>query len=219
MNRSIPRSLHFVKKVELEPVTQAKDKKRTPRSPPHNQSTSRAAPIGSATRSQTRPLTKDKICMHIVSYGQSYNRVPHVEDAKTIVWIDCSGLRPPPASVCEKYTGLDAAVANYFFSHKANQTVFEQKLHEIESFLDANPRFGGCVAVMVSCMMGVHWSVATAERLAAEVRRRNGIKVETMHLDIEKWVEIRRRDAASKKTSTSEKAPENDRKVRWAKGV
>jgi predicted protein tyrosine phosphatase len=198
----------------LSPRTETKLQKH-PLKMPDSKPTIAAPPRPATLLKTASPSSEPKLCMHIVTYGQSYNRIPRVKGAETINTINCACLIPPPASVCRKYTGLDAAVADDFFRHKGNQAVFEQKLREIEAFLAANPMREGCVAVMVSCVMGVHRSVAMAERLAFELRRRNGIKVETKHLDRQKWVERMRKEGREEMELEDTK---KKRTVAWARG-
>lgn len=173
------------------------------------------------TRSVSRPRivhpSHRSLCMHIITYGQKYDRIPHVKGTDTIVQVDCTRLVPPPPNICKIKTGLDIEVASDFFSRRANQAVFEDKLHEIEEFLDANPKREGCVAVLVSCHYGVHRSVVMAERLAIEVKRRNGIKVECKHLDLGKGIEKMQRAAEGRKRLDD--ATRRGRAVRWARGT
>ena len=129
-----------------------------------------------------------KLCMHIVTFGQCYRRNVHIKDAEIINSVDCARLRPPPREICAEHTGLDQQVSNIFFSDEQNNAVFHQKLHEIQAWIATHPKHNGCVAVLVSCRIGVHRSVAMAERLAKELRRRNGIMVTTKHLDKHLWV-------------------------------
>lgn len=49
---------------------------------------------------------------------------------------------------------------------------------------------GGCVAFVINCTAGRHRSVAMAERLAEQVRLRDGFRAECLHLDLAKGADL-----------------------------
>ena len=141
-----------------------------------------------------------RLCMHFYTYGQSLRSEPKLSEP-TIIRVNCVRLKPPPDYICEGRTGLDRKVADNFFSNSKNQRCYQKALDQVEDFLDQVEHYLdrhdndiGCVAIMVSCYIGVHRSVAMAERLATDIEKRwTGLSVHCRHLDLGKEIERQRR--------------------------
>lgn len=145
-------------------------------------------------------------CVHFITYGSDYGPA-RVRGRRTVLTLDLSNNRPPPKQLCEKYTGLDYEVAKSFFSDQANEEKYHWALEKLSQARGLEPR-GGCVAALINCTAGMHRSVAMAERLAIRVRSWDGFKAECLHLDLEKGIEIQKREAAKvRATDVSENTP------------
>ena len=108
--------------------------------------------------------------------------------------ISCKHLRCPPQRLLEKYTGLDPEISKSFFSDRKNEDAYRDALRRLKGILrdmkDKQPH----LAVLVSCVHGMHRSVAMAERLAQEVRSWPGVKVlPCEHVDLKARMERRER--------------------------
>lgn len=70
---------------------------------------------------------------------------------------------------------------------------YRDGMRRIESLLPGR-RYasGGCVAVVVNCRIGMHRSVAMAERMARRVRGWEGVRVVVEHLDTDVVRGVRR---------------------------
>ena len=132
------------------------------------------------------------LCMHFYTYGKRLRPEPRLAHP-TIFRVNCIRLKPPPDHICERYTGLDSKVADSFFSNSANERRFQEALDQVQHFLDKHDDHIGCVAIMVSCYLGVHRSVAMAERLATVVEKWTGLSVHCRHLDLGKEIERQQR--------------------------
>lgn len=65
----------------------------------------------------------------------------------------------------------------------------QKVLDHVQRYLDEYDDQIGCIAIMVSCHIGVHRSVAMAERLATETERRwTRLSVHCRHLDLGKGI-------------------------------
>lgn len=137
--------------------------------------------------------TRFRPCVHFVTYGRNYG--PPQIHFPTVLTLDLSKNEPPPERLCERLTRLVYEIADSFFSFESNDLEFYNALNEIQHQMRSRPR-GGCVAVLINCMEGIHRSVAMAERLARAVRSRNGPKAECLHLDLGKGMKIRPESAA-----------------------
>ncbi|CAD6592868.1 MAG: hypothetical protein ASARMPREDX12_006537 [Alectoria sarmentosa] len=137
--------------------------------------------------------TRVRPCVHFVAYGRNHG--PPQIRFPTVLTLDLSKNEPPPERLCGRLTGLDYEIADSFFSFESNDLEFYNALNEIQHQMKSRPR-GGCVAVLINCMEGIHRSVAMAERLARAVRSRDGPKAECLHLDLGKGMKIRPESAA-----------------------
>lgn len=127
-------------------------------------------------------------CVHFITFGLLYG--PTKIRFPTILTLDLSNHLPPPQHLCERFTGLHREVAKSFFSVEANEAEFHRALGKLERRMKREP-LGGCVAVRINCMAGMHRSVAMANRLAEEVSRWDGFKAQCLHLDLGKGADPR----------------------------
>lgn len=98
----------------------------------------------------------------------------------------CHELVPPDEYFLHRWHGLNPELARAFFAFPANENAYREALGLLESQLDLVPAHVTHVAVLTSCRAGMHRSVAMAERLAKEVSRWHGVRVENCkHLDLE----------------------------------
>lgn len=105
----------------------------------------------------------------------------------TLMTINCSRLHAPPFGLQTRYTGLDHQISSGFFSHSRNEDAYEEALDQLYNSVKCwTPKsdLGEEMAVLVKCTMGMHRSVAMAEKLAEEVARWKGVKVFCEHLDL-----------------------------------
>ena len=156
------------------------------------------------------------LCMHFYTYGQSLRSEPRLSHP-TIFRVNCINLKPPQDHICEKYTGIDSKVADSFFSNSANERRFQEALDQIQRYLDKHDDHVGCVAIMVSCYLGVHRSVAMAERLATVVEKWTGLSVHCRHLDLGKGIE--RQQRAKKQTQRLRSIERSWPEMSWPKVV
>lgn len=100
--------------------------------------------------------------------------------------VPCHELVPPDQHILHHWHGLDPELARAFFAHPANEEAYQQIVALLRSRLLRVPAHVAHVAVLTSCIAGMHRSVAMAERLAREVGRWHGVSVERCrHLDLE----------------------------------
>lgn len=132
-------------------------------------------------------------CVHLITYGLFHGstgtRFP------TVLKLDLSKHEPPPHDLCEKFTGLHKEIREAFFAIRDNEEEFQSALKWLGQKLRGWPR-GGCVAVLINCWMGMHRSVAMAERLAKELNSWAGFRAECAHLDLGNNMERQARSAA-----------------------
>ncbi|KAL9120946.1 MAG: hypothetical protein Q9187_002496 [Circinaria calcarea] len=122
--------------------------------------------------------------VQFLSYGQSQR--PHPTDSNIIYRVDCSRLPPPPHHLCEVTTGLDVETAEAFWTRGTNNEYYHRVVGEINKALHvAWNEKNKVVIVAVFCMLGMHRSVAMADRLAKHFARFLGLSVlEPRHLDL-----------------------------------
>ena len=69
----------------------------------------------------------------------------------------------------------------------------QKVLDQVQRYLDEYDDQIGCVAILISCNIGAHRSVAMAERLATDIERRwTRLSVHCRHLDLGKEIERQR---------------------------
>lgn len=144
-------------------------------------------PSGARWSSQVSSSRGPDLCIYILTYGAGNSGPPSLS-VPIIQRVDCSHLRAPAARLCDRLTGLDDELADTFFSYPENEVFFWRQLQKLEDTVVSDPRAprnGMCVAVLVNCAAGMHRSVATAERLAAEVEEWGRFDVDVEHLDLE----------------------------------
>lgn len=129
-----------------------------------------------------QPTPAGQLRIHFYTFGHYYNRIPE-PNQPLLMHVECKTLLAPPRQLCDRYTGQDAPLRDDFFSHRANEAAFQENLALLRGKLDRRKRSGGCFAVLVSCQMDMHRSVAMAERLAKSVAAM-GYKSSCEHLDL-----------------------------------
>lgn len=126
-------------------------------------------------------------CVHFITYGLHYGP-PDI--LFPILSLDLSKHEPPPDPLCARLTGLDDELQHSFLSFPANKAEFHTAWATLWRKMKREPQ-GSCVVVKINCMAGMHRSVAMAERLAEQVRLRDGFRAECLHLDLAKGADVR----------------------------
>jgi len=160
--------------------------------------------------------TPGQFCIHVYSFGHWYKSIPAFK-YPVIKHVECVTLDAPSRELCHRYTGKDRVLSEAFFSNPKNEAVFRSEMASIDEELDRNTPSDRCLTVLVSCQLGMHRSVAMAERIAKELRGRR-FKTTIKHVDLEESMRVRRdrREAAKEKTARETAARdevrrENDR--------
>ena len=138
------------------------------------------------------------VCLHIITSGVTWG--PPSVPMPVLCHFDCRTMQPPPRHLLDLYTGASPTLAHAFFSMPGHETIYLDVYLALEDQLGmllSNPllRPGGCVAFLISCRVGMHRSVAMAERLARDVQdlwRDDGVVVEVEHLDTDTDRGVRR---------------------------
>ena len=141
-----------------------------------------------------------------------------------LCYLDCRAMQPPPRHLLDLYTGASPTLAHAFFSMPGHEAIYRTAYLDLEDQLGmllSNPRLmrGGCVAFLVNCRVGMHRSVAMAERLARDVQnlwRGEGVRVEVEHLDTDIDRGIRRPQRA--RIGTQNRSVDGGRCTRYASG-
>ncbi len=133
-------------------------------------------------RPTPKQASSSRFCIHFYTFGHYYNRIPELSHP-LLMHVECRSLTAPPENLCDRYTGLDPKIRDDFFSHRSNEAAFQSNLTTLREKLDRRRNSAGCLAVLVSCRMGMHRSVAMAERLSKSVAAM-GYKTSCKHLDL-----------------------------------
>ena len=164
------------------------------------------------------------VCLHIITSGETWG--PPSVPMPVLCCLDCRGMQPPPRHLLDLYTGASPTLAHAFFSMPGHETTYRTAYRDLEDLLgmlltNRNPQIrpGGCVAFLISCRVGMHRSVAMAERLARDMQdlwRENGVRVEVEHLDTDIDRGIRRQQRA--RVGTYNRSVDGGRCTRYASG-
>ena len=133
-------------------------------------------------------------------------------------------MQPPPRRLLDMYTGASPTLSLAFFAMPGHETIYRNAYLALEDQLEmllSNPRHrpGGCVAFLINCRVGMHRSVAMAQRLARDVQdywREDGVLVEVEHLDTDIYRAIRRPQRA--RVGTQNRGVDGGRCTRYASG-
>ena len=163
-----------------------------------------------------------RVCLHIITSGVTWG--PPSVPMPVLCSFDCRTMQPPPRHLLDMYTGASPALAHAFFSMPGHETIYLDTYIALEDQLGmllSNPQLrpGGCVAFLISCRVGMHRSVAMAERLARDVQdlwRGDGVVVEVEHLDTDTDRGIRRAQRAG--VGTQNRSVDGGRCTRYASG-
>lgn len=91
-------------------------------------------------------------------------------------------LEAPSKSLCDDYTGLDYILSDAFFTISENDRVYRRELEEImKRIVKKGP---GSYSVLVPCVLGMHRSVAMAQRLAEALNEGKGVEARVFHSDL-----------------------------------
>ena len=104
--------------------------------------------------------------------------------------IDASALTPPPAALCDAYSGLSPLIQAHVTKDVSARRVIDQAVRDLVDFaMRDGAGKGREVALSVGCTAGTHRSVGIGEvvgmRVREEVRRRgsvDGVKVVVRHV-------------------------------------
>ncbi|KAI4186669.1 MAG: hypothetical protein L6R41_003343 [Letrouitia leprolyta] len=126
----------------------------------------------------SRPRRRPPLVMiDFLTCGHQYH--PNTGSVPVILNISCAKMLPPPNELCSRYCGLDRELSDWLFSHREYRARCSWALDMIQDGIDAwrpsrdRPR----LCVIVKCKLGVHRSVAMAEKLARIVSGWRGVRV------------------------------------------
>lgn len=75
---------------------------------------------------QARP----KLKIRFLSF--SYRHPPLIDNVPVLVSVNCCDLTPPPRELCRRFTGLDPAIRDDFFSYPEHRDLVRELMHQIE---------------------------------------------------------------------------------------
>ena len=141
-----------------------------------------------------RPILKIKV----VTFSVHYPLNSHLTGLELV---DCSDLEPPPAYLCNRFTGLQREISDHFFSIPEHVDILEDVYSDLkEKIRDwSRDTDGHTLLVPVACRAGLHRSVAMAERIAKKISNwhssRYELRVHVEHRRLWRTIEAQSRDS------------------------
>lgn len=137
----------------------------------------------------------DRMRTRVMSFGFKYGVPVDADLSLDVRFIDnpffIDGLRP--------LSGLDSPVASFVLDRPDTQSFLERALALLEFLLPRYEAEGKSYLTMaIGCTGGRHRSVAIAERIAEELRRRLAVQVDVSHRDIGEADREARADASAR---------------------
>ena len=132
-----------------------------------------------------KPEMPQLLQVQFLSYGQSQRA--HPTGSNIVYRVDCSRLPAPPHHLCKVTTGLDVETAAAFWALGGNEEHYRRVVINTSKALHLalGDHKNQAVTVAVFCKLGMHRSVAMAERLAKHFAKVPGFSVlPVRHLDL-----------------------------------